>query len=91
MAKIQIPDVDCLYCKIRGACITDSDKIETLDNIIVRPIICQRCGKGWKDFYSGSSNEDSILLSLSRNNNNDNNRSDNTECDSSVSESEKDD
>ena len=84
MAKINIPEVDCLYCRVKGACITDSDKIETVDNIIVRPIICQKCGRGWKDFY-GDSNDTSPVLSIQRDKHDNNNRSDNKESNDQVS------
>ena len=66
MAKIKIPEVDCLYCRVKGACITDSDKIETVEGIITRPIICGKCNRGWKDFYS-SEKEDNVLLEVIRN------------------------
>jgi hypothetical protein len=63
---IKVPDVMCLHCKSVGHCITDSDKIETVDNIIVRPIICTRCKNNWKDFY-GVDNEASPVISIQRN------------------------
>ena len=85
MAKIQIPEVDCLYCRVKGACITDSDKIETVENIIVRPIICTRCQKHWKDFY-GANDEASPVISIQRDTNNDNNKSDSGDGNDQLSE-----
>ena len=80
---IQIPDVECLYCSTVGFCITDPDHIVTVENIIVRPIICQRCKKNWKDFY-GAHNEHSVLLQVQRNTNNNSDRSSSGESESTL-------
>ena len=42
------------------------DSIETIENIIIRPIICTSCKQSWKYFY-GATNEDSPLLEIKRN------------------------
>lgn len=66
MNRIKVSEVECLYCRTKGFCITDSDLIETVDDIIVRPIICTKCNKNWKDFY-GDKNATSVLLQIQRN------------------------
>lgn len=65
---IKLDNIDCLYCKKSGVVITDPDKIEkTTDNkTIIRPMICTKCGKHWKDFY-GANNDSSPILSVQRN------------------------
>ena len=83
MNRLKVPEVECLHCRIKGSCVTDSDYIKTVDDIIVRPIICTRCGKGWKDFY-GAHNEHSVLLQVQRNTNNNSDRSSSGESESTL-------
>lgn len=63
---INIPDVECLYCHIKGTCITHPEYIEEKEGIITRSIVCLKCRRRWKDFY-GATNEDSPVLSIQRN------------------------
>ena len=83
---IKVPDVECLFCKRKGVCVTDSDRIETIEDIIIRPIICQLCGKSWKDFYEKNNDSNSILLQIQRNSSDNNSKSDNRESNDTVSE-----
>lgn len=69
---IKLPDVDCLNCKEKGYCVTNPNYIVTVDNIIVRPIVCFKCKTHWKDFY-GDSNDSSPVLSIQRNSNSNSN------------------
>jgi hypothetical protein len=87
---ISVPEVECLHCKHKGKCITDPDRIETVDNIIVRPIKCTVCHHAWKDFYEANKDENSIILELSRNPSNNNSRSASGEGNNKLPESEKD-
>lgn len=63
---LKLPNEICLHCKQKGYCITDSEKIETVDGLIIRPVICTHCRQSWKDFY-GATSEDSPVISIQRN------------------------
>ena len=62
---IKVNNVDCLFCNRRGSCVTDPERIITVDNLIVRPLYCSACKKKWKDFY-GATNAASPVLSIQR-------------------------
>ena len=84
MSIMKVSEVECLHCRTKGACITDSDYITTVENIIVRPIFCNRCHKHWKDFY-GATNDSSPVISIQRNNDNNNDKSDSANGNDTVS------
>jgi hypothetical protein len=85
---IQVPEVECLKCRKIGKCITEPSRIETIEGIIIRPLACQICGSKWKDFY-GEKDENSVILSIQRNPNNDYNRPDSPKGNNKLPESEK--
>ena len=64
---IKLPNVECLHCRKKGACVTDSDEIITSkEGFIVRPVICTICQQAWKEFYGGN-NDISPVISIQRN------------------------
>lgn len=62
---IPLPEVECLECRTKGGCVTNSEYIKTRDNLILRPIICLKCRRHWKDFY-GVDDENSPVISIQR-------------------------